>query len=266
MYEDENALTAAQVNGQVSIGGCSGTFASGSVTIADTWSNCGINPSHDTTANTIVFESSVVAASPVVTHAAASGNDIQLWLTRTQDFTIKCSYPDTADVNTNAHVDVQTLGASGTVEGTGNAWDSLFTFNIMTDDTYQTVKDTATTASTLGDTVYAQLSEGLPDGLDWYTEYCRAAKDDTQGNDYVDLFNQFECAYDIFDVDFENRQPNVATTPYNFNFHSFVFDESGAASDQLYLYCKMKICVAGDTSCTTMQTQALTCDADFTMN
>ena len=46
MYEDENALTDAQLTSTVTIGTCSGDFASGTVTITDTWEACGISPTH----------------------------------------------------------------------------------------------------------------------------------------------------------------------------------------------------------------------------
>ena len=189
-----------------------------------------------------------------------------IWLTRTQPFTIKCSYPDTAEVNTDADIDVAALGNAGTVEGTGAAWDSEFSLDLYTDDTYGTTIGAGSTIS-LGDTIYSGISGAtLPAGLEWYVEYCRAAKDSGSTGTYASLIEDFECKNDIFDIDLDGRAALAYSSPYKFEFHSFVFDESGAASDSLYLFCKMKICVEGDTSCTSAQISGASCAADFTEN
>ena len=86
-------------------------------------------PSHVGT--DIVWESSVSSSSPDVTFNDANGSPITIWLTRTQDFTIRCAYPDTAEVNIDANIDVAALGAAGTVEGTGAAWDSEFNLDLI---------------------------------------------------------------------------------------------------------------------------------------
>ena len=263
MYEDENALTDAQLTSTVTIGTCSGQFASGQVTIADTWEACGINPSH--VGPEIVWESAVSSSSPDVTFNDANGSPITIWLTRTQDFTIRCAYPDTAEVNTEANIDVAALGAAGTVEGTGAAWDDQFAFDLFTDDSYSTTLAPGANIA-LGDTIYTGISGAtLPAGIEWYVEYCRAAKDSGTTDTYVPLIEEFECKNDIFDIDLDGRASLAYSSPYKFEFHSFVFDEAGSNSDQLYLFCKMKICLAGE-QCTTAQTTGVSCPADFTQN
>ena len=264
MYEDENALTDAQLTSTVTIGTCSGQFDQArQVTIADTWEACGITPSHVGTE--IVWESSVSSSSPDVTFNDANGSPITIWLTRTQDFTIRCAYPDTAEVNTEANIDVAALGEAGTVEGTGAAWDSQFNFDLFTDDSFSTAL-TAGSNIALGDSIFSGISGAtLPAGIEWYVEYCRAAKDSGTTGTYVPLIEDYECKNDIFDIDMDGRAALAYSSPYKFSFHSFVFDEAGSNSDQLYLFCKMKICLAGQ-QCTSAQTSGSTCAAEFTQH
>ena len=53
-------------------------------------------------------------------------------------FYIKCSYPDSFDIDTSVNIDPVELGVAGTVERT-SSWDSVFTFTGNTDNLYTQV-------------------------------------------------------------------------------------------------------------------------------
>ena len=48
---------------------------------------------------------------------------------------------------------------------------------------------------------------------------------------YVDLFKDYECNYNIFDLNHDGRVLTNFENPYQFNFHSFVFDSANSAAD-----------------------------------
>ena len=47
----------------------------------------------------------------------------------------------------------------------------------------------------------------------------------------IPLFENYECKFDVFDVDFGGRTHAQLANPYRFNFHSFVFDANDNAED-----------------------------------
>ena len=225
MYGDTEALTNDQLTSTVTVGtngvaSCQGDFGvDGTVTIAADWSTCGVTPSHS--APYILYDATVAATSPMYTSTNTDGEEVQVWLTQTQPFNIRCSYPDTAEVSTNAGITVPELAAFGTVEASGSAWDSSFSMTANTDSGYSQEIGINGNSVTLGDPIYMSISASLPSGLEFYIEYCRAAPDSLSTTSYVDLFRDYECNYDIFEIT-SDRTFGQVQNPYRKYFHKIL--------------------------------------------
>ena len=129
-------------------------------------------------------------------------------------------------MSTNAGITVPELGAFGTVEASGSAWDSSFSMSANKDSSYLQEIGVSGYSVNLGDPIYISISGSIPTGLDFYVQYCRAAPD-SLSDTYVDLFQEYECNYDIFDIitdrtygQVQNPYRNISNFPIQFALRS----------------------------------------------
>ena len=116
----------------------------------------------------------------------------------------------------------------------------------------------------MGDTVFNQLTQtNLPVEFGWFVDSCTASSD-ADGTISVPLFEDFECANDIFNTQLEHTVATAQAGPYGFNFQSFAFG-STAGDSQVYLTCSVQVCLAGEV-CGTRVTDCTDLGTSYTFN
>ena len=76
-----------------------------------------------------------------------------------------------------------------------------------------------------------EIEASLPAKINFYVKNCHASESSANTADYVPLFSDYECKYDIFDLVFNGRSHGELANPFQFYFHSFVFDNSNSPED-----------------------------------
>ena len=241
MYESVDALQSDKTYGINANGENVGSFDSnGDVTIEQNWDDIeDLTVTHSDDGK-LKFQVEISADSPAFTIG-----DMTIHTTRTDKFSIVCSYSDNVKITLDGDsfdVDVgNKLGTSGSVNDddvSSDIWSSTFNLNVYSDDGYST-KITSDAPISLGSSVYSLIEASeLPTALQYFVSDCEVkASDDENEKTKISIFQNYEC-YNPFFGDaqsiFMGRSIKAgSTTDYKFSFPAFTFNT--AENDQLHV-------------------------------
>ena len=239
MYETVDALQSDKTYGINANGENVGSFdENGDVTIEQDWDDVkDLTVTHSDDGK-LKFQVEISAESPALTIG-----DITIHTTRTDKFSIICSYSDSVQITLDGDsFDVNVgneLGSNGLIDDEpSDIWSSTFDLNVYSDDEY-TTKITSDEPISLGSPVYSLIgATGLPTALQYYVSDCEVkASDDENEKTKITIFQNYECYNPIFgDAQsiFMGRSIKAgSTTDYKFRFPAFTFNT--AENDQLYM-------------------------------
>ena len=156
MYESTDALNNDQKEAAVYVNGeeISSFDSNGDVTIEMDWNDVTDLTVIHNNDGMIEFSVEISAEDPTITIG-----DFTIHLTRTESFTMVCSYTDTVLVSTDADVTVSRFGTAGELgqEAGDDAWSNSFDLEVFSDDSFET-HITVEQPISLGLPVYAKMS------------------------------------------------------------------------------------------------------------
>ena len=246
MYETANALQSDKTYGINANGENVGSFdENGDVTIEQDWDDIkDLTVTHSDDGK-LKFQVEISAESPALTIG-----DITIHTTRTDKFSIICSYSDSVKITLDGDsFDVNVgneLGSNGLIDDdeSSDIWSSTFNLNVYSDDGY-TTKITSDEPISLGSPVYSLIgATGLPTALQYYVSDCEVkASADENEKTKITIFQNYECYNPIFgDAQsiFMGRSIKAgSTTDYKFSFPAFTFNT--AENDQLHMVSSILI-------------------------
>ena len=247
MYESVDALQSGKTYGINANGDNVGSFdENGDVTIEQNWDDIDDLTVTHSDDGKLKFQVEISADSPAFTIG-----DMTIHTTRTDKFSIVCSYSDNVKITLDGDsfdVDVgNEVGTSGSVDDddvSSDIWSSTFNLNVYSDNGY-TTKITSDAPISLGSPVYSSIqATGLPTALQYFVSDCEVkASDDENEKTKISIFQNYECYNPIFgDAQsiFMGRSIKAgSTTDYKFRFPAFTFNT--AENDQLHMVSSIYI-------------------------
>ena len=244
MYESVNALKFGQTYNIYANGLEVGTFDDdGEVTIDENWDDIPdlkVTHSDDGLLN---FEVEISVDTPAITIGAMT-----IHTTRTDTFSIICSYADNFEVSLDddlpvVHVEVTELGTSGPVESEPKEppiWSDSFDLNVYSDDQFKS-EVTSDEPISIGSPAYSLIQASkLPKALQYFVSKCEVKASNEENEKHkVSVFESYECFNPVFgdsESIFMGRPINTGSNfedDFEFSFPAFTFNV--AQDDELHM-------------------------------